>query len=91
MNPGTGKVDAISSATEKYYASRGLTTTNVNGKQVDVTHLHLKEWIDCIRTGETPTANIDRAFEEGITILMAHKSYIEKRQVHWDSVLKKIV
>ena len=91
MNPGSGKVDAVSSATEKYYASRGLTTTNVNGKKVDVTHLHLKEWVDCIRSGETPTANIDRAFEEGITILMAHKSYIEKRQVNWDPVLKKIV
>jgi predicted dehydrogenase len=91
LNPGSGKVDAISSATEKYYASRGLTTTSINGKQVDVTHLHLKEWIDCIRSGETPTANIDRAFEEGITILMAHKSYIEKRQVNWDPELKKII
>ncbi len=91
MNPGLGKVDAVTSATAKYYAARGLTTTNINGKQVDVTHLHIKEWLDCIRTGEIPAANIDRAFEEGITILMAHKSYIEKRQVFWDPVIRKIV
>ena len=91
MNPGSGRVDAVSSATERYYASRGLTTTYVNGKEVDVTHLHLKDWIDCIRSGDTPTANIDRAFEEGITILMAHRSYIEKRQVFWDPVKRKIV
>ena len=91
MDQNSNKVDAVSSATEKYYASRGLTTTNINGKKVDVTHLHIKEWLDCIRTGETPTANIERAFEEGITIVMAQKSYIEKRTVKWDPVQRKIV
>jgi predicted dehydrogenase len=91
IHPGSGKVDAVTSATEKYYASRGLTTTNINGREVDVTHLHLKQWIDCIRNGGTPTANIDRAFEEGIACLMAHRSYIEKRRVEWDPVNRKIV
>jgi len=91
MNPNSGKIDAVTSATEKYYTSRGLTTTTINGKIVDVTHLHLKEWIDCIRSGDNTTANIERAFEEGITIVMAQKSYIEKRRVEWDSVQKKIV
>jgi predicted dehydrogenase len=91
MNPASGKVDAITSATEKYYSARGLTTTMVNGKPVDVTHLHIKEWLDCIRSGATPTANIDRAFEEGITCLMAHKSYMEKRQVFWDKENKVII
>lgn len=91
IQPGSGKVDAVSSATAKYYAARGLTTTNINGKYVDVTHLHLKEWINCIRHGGTPSVNIERAFEEGVTCLMAHKSYIEKRQVMWDPVNRKIV
>jgi predicted dehydrogenase len=91
IQPGSGKVDAVSSATAKYYASRGLTTTNINGHLVDVTHLHLKEWINCIRHGGTPSANIERAFEEGVTCLMAHKSYMEKRQVSWDPVSRKIV
>jgi len=91
IQPGSGKVDAVTTATQKYYASRGLTTTNINGRQVDVTHLHLKQWIDCIRTGGTPTANIERAFEEGIACLMAHTSYVEKRRVEWDPVKKKIV
>lgn len=91
FNPNLGKIDAVSSATEKYYAARGLTTTTINGRQVDVTHLHIKEWIDCIRNGRTPSANIERAFEEGVTILMAHKSYIEKRRVEWDPVNKKII
>ena len=91
VNPNSGQVDAITSATSKYYASRGLTTTNINGRQVDVVHLHIREWINCIRNGGTPTANIERAYEEGVACLMAHKSYIEKRRVEWDDVNRKIV
>lgn len=91
FNPNSGKIDAVSSATEKYYVSRGLTTTTINGRSVDVTHLHIKEWIDCIRHGGTPSANIERAFEEGMTCLMAHKSYVEKRRTTWDPVNRKIV
>ena len=91
ISPGSGSIDAVTSASEKYYASRGLSTTNINGRSVDVTHLHLKEWINCIRNGGTTSANIERAFEEGVACLMAHKSYIEKRQVIWDPVNRKIV
>jgi predicted dehydrogenase len=91
ISPGSGKVDAVTSATEKYYASRGLTSTVVNGREVDVTHLHIREWINCIRNGGETSDNIDRAFEEGITVLMAHKSYVEKRRVEWDPVRRIIV
>jgi predicted dehydrogenase len=91
VSPGSGKIDAVSSATEKYYASRGLTSTIIGGRSVDVTHLHLKEWIDCIRNGGETSGNIEMAFEEGITVLMAHKSYLEKRRVEWDPIQRKII
>lgn len=91
LNPNSGQVDAVSSATEKYYASRGLINTTINGHQVDLAYLHIKEWIGCIRNGGIPSANIERAFEEGVTCLMAHKSYVEKRRVEWDPVNKRIV
>lgn len=91
FNPTSGKIDAVTSATEKYYAARGLTTTTINGRNVDVTHLHIKEWIDCIRSGGKTSANMERAFEEGIACLMAHLSYVEKRRTEWDSVNRKIV
>lgn len=91
LNPNSGKIDAVTTATEKYYASRGLTTTTINGRIVDITYLHIKEWIDCIRSGATPSANIERAFEEGVTCLMAHLSYVEKRRVEWDPVNRRIV
>lgn len=91
LNPNSGQIDAVTSPTEKYYAARGLTTTSINGRKVDVTYLHIKEWIDCIRNGGTPSANIERAFEEGMTISMAHRSYVEKRRTEWDPVNRKIV
>ncbi len=91
FNPGAGQIDAVSSASEKYYASRGLTTTSINGRNVDVTHLHLREWLECIRNGGTPSANIEMAFQEGIACIMAHRSYLEKRTMSWDSENRKIV
>jgi len=92
INPGSGgDVDAITSATAKYYAARGLTTTNINGRNVDVTHLHIKQWIDVIRNGGQTNANIERAFEEGVACVMANKSYLEKRRVEWDPINRRIV
>lgn len=91
FNPAAGQIDAVTSASEKYYAARGLVSTSINGRQVDVTHLHLREWFNCIRNGGITSANIDMAFEEGITCLMAHKSYVEKRMVTWDDINRKIV
>ncbi len=84
-------VDAVSSATTRYYASRGLTTTRIDGREWDVTHLHLKEWLDCIRHGGEPSANIDKAFEESVTIAMADISYREQCRTEWDPVNRKII
>uniref|UniRef100_UPI0032178BD8 Gfo/Idh/MocA family protein n=1 Tax=uncultured Draconibacterium sp. TaxID=1573823 RepID=UPI0032178BD8 len=91
FNPGAGQTDAVSSATGKYYTSSGFTTTTINGRSVDITHLHLREWLECIRNGGTTSANIEMAFQEGIACIMAHKSYLEKRTMIWDSNKKKIV
>jgi len=83
-------VDAVSSATSRYYESRGLTTTSIDGREWDVTHLHLKEWIDCIRNDREPSANIEKAFVEGVTLAMADISYREKCRTEWDPVARRI-
>ncbi len=90
-NPGAGQIDAVTSASERYYAVRGLTTTTINGRRIDVTHLHLREWINCIRDGGVPSVNIEIAFDEGMACIMAHRAYIEKRVVEWDDFNRKIV
>lgn len=89
--PGSKGIDTITSATEKYFATKGLMYTYQGGRQVDLTHLHVKEWIDCIRTGEKPSCDIDRGFEEAITCHMVTKSYLEGRRMEWDPVQKRIV
>ena len=92
FQPGSSNnVDAVTSATSKYYAQRGLINTVVGGKVVDLTHLHIKEWLDCIRNGGEPSANIDRAFEEGITVQMAQISYTQKRMTKWDPLKRRII
>ena len=84
-------VDAVSSATAQYYASRGLTSTSIGGQSWDVTHLHLKEWLEVIRNGGTPSANIEKAYEEGVVIAMADISYREGCRTKWDKEKRCIV
>jgi len=89
--PGSKDIDVVTSATENYYASRGLIFTYQDGKRIDVTHLHVKEWLDCIRNGGKPSCDIDKGFEVTIACHMATKSFREKRRVEWDPVKNRIV
>lgn len=91
FRPGMKQVDAITSATEKYFAGRGLLFTYQNGKRVDTSHLHIKDWLDCIRAGETPSCNVDRGFEEAMTAHMGTIAYRENRKVYWDADNQKII
>ena len=89
--PGKKSVDAVTSATEQYFAGRGLLYTYRGGKRINTTHLHFKEFINCIRTGETPSCNIDQGFEEAITAHMGTIAYREGRRVRWDRENEKII
>jgi len=89
--PGREQVDAITSATEQYFASRGLLYTYVRGKRVDTTHLHIKEWLDCIRENKQPSCNIDQGFQEAITAHMATIALRENRKVFWDAEKEQII
>jgi predicted dehydrogenase len=89
--PGLKGIDTVTSATEKYFATRGLMYTMRGGRPVNTTHLHVKDWLDCIRNGGQPSCNIDRGVEEAITCHIATISYLEGRKVEWDPVNKKIV
>jgi hypothetical protein len=81
----------VATATEQYFANRGLLYTYRNGRRMDTTHLHKAEWIECIREGRQPSCNIDQAFEEGISAGMATLAYREKRTVVWDRDNQKVV
>src|SRR5690554_3232384 len=83
-------VDAVSTATERYFAERGLLYSFIGGKRYNTTFLHIKEWLDCIRTGEEPSCGIDQAFEEAITAHMGTRAYLEGRTMYWDKDREKI-
>jgi len=89
--PGSKGLDAITSATQKYFASRGLLYTYREGKRVDTTFLHIKDWLDAIRYGQKPKCDIEQGFQEAITCHMATQSYLLGRKVEWDPVARKIV
>ena len=89
--PGQKDVDAVTSATQLYFAERGLLYSYVNGKRYNTTFLHLKEWIDCIRTGNKPSCGIEEGFEEAITAHMGTRAYLEGRTMYWDAENEEIV
>ena len=91
FNPGSNRLDAITSASEKYYASRGLYYTYHRGRMVDTTHLHLMEFLNAIRNGTPVSVPIEKGVEVTIACHMATKSYLEQRQVRWDGTRRKIV
>lgn len=90
-NPGAGQIDAITSASQRYYATRGLVYTYQGKKRIDVVHLHLKEWLDVIRNGGNLSCPIEKGFEVTIACHMATKSYRENRRVEWDPIKRRIV
>jgi len=89
--PGFKGIDAVTSATERYFASRGLLYTYRGGRRMSAYHLLIAEWLDVIRNGGETSCNVDRGFEEAITCHMATRSYREHRRVTWDPATRRIV
>ncbi|MBN2522837.1 MAG: gfo/Idh/MocA family oxidoreductase, partial [Bacteroidales bacterium] len=82
--PGSSGVDAVTSATERYFAEKGYLYTVRNGQQVDATHLHIAEWLNCIRSGGEPSCNIDQGFVEAVAAHMGTLSLKLGRRVEWN-------
>jgi predicted dehydrogenase len=52
---------------------------------------HQRNFVDCIRSGETPRCGIQRAFEEAVCVVMSVEAYKKERKVRWDPVKEEIV
>ncbi len=90
-SPGSKQVDGVTSATSRYFANKGLLYTYREGKRVDPTHLHIKDWLDSIRNDGTPKCNVEVAFQEAVTCHMATESYLKGRRMEWDPEKRQIV
>lgn len=89
-DPAAMEVDGITSATSQYFADKGLLWTYVDGKRVDSTFLHLREWLSCIRNGGKPSCGIQEGFEEAISAHMGGLSYKLDRTIFWDEKTQRI-
>ncbi len=84
--PGSKGIDAVTSATEKYFAGRGLLYTYRDGKRFDTTHLHMREFFDAIRTQGRTSCGIPEGIQEAVTAHMGTMSYQTGRKIAWDEV-----
>lgn len=89
-DPRSKGVDAVTGATAQYFANKGLMYTYRDGKRVDSTFLHIREWLSCIRHGGTPSCGIDQGFEEAISAHMSTLSYRFGKRIEWDAVNRVI-
>ncbi|MFC1542219.1 Gfo/Idh/MocA family protein [Candidatus Latescibacterota bacterium] len=89
--PGSKGLDAVTSATEQYFAGRGLLYTYRDGKRVDTTHLHIKEWLDAIRSDGMTSCGLEMGRQEAVTAHMGTLSFQLGRKVEWDEVNNKVV
>ena len=80
--------EGISKLVNPYWSSAAYL---LDGKRVDSTHLHVKDWIDAIRAGGVPACNIEEAFHEAIACHMATESYIQGRRIEWDPTKRVLV
>lgn len=83
-------IDAVSSATNRYFAAKGMVTTMIDGKPADPTRLHLLEWLLCIANQWEPGCNVEAGYEEAIAAHMATESYKTGRRVRWDRESRQI-
>jgi predicted dehydrogenase len=87
---GGGEVDAVSSATARAYIKGGYGATYIDGKVIDASFLHVKEWLDAIRNQTKTSCNIDEGFAEAVTFNLANLAYVNNKQVLWDSITEKV-
>ena len=83
-DPGADVPDAVSSATSQYFADKGLMWTYIDGKRVDSTFLHMREWLSVIRNGGKVSCGIQEGFEEAIAAHMTGLSWKLGRRIDWD-------
>jgi predicted dehydrogenase len=89
-NPASGGVDGVTGATAKYFADKGLMWTYRDGKRVDSTFLHMREWLSAIRNGHGVSCGIEEGFQEAISAHMSTIAYRTGKTVEWDEAERRI-
>jgi predicted dehydrogenase len=83
-DPSETALDGVSSATSQYFADKGLMWTYIDGKRVDSTFLHMREWLSVIRNDGKVSCGIQEGFEEAMSAHMAGLSWKLGKRIEWD-------
>jgi predicted dehydrogenase len=90
---GTLKVDNWNAPT--YSAEGGVKRDGKIRGQVNVTPIerpdHWLNWLECMRSGETPHASIEAGYQHAVAVLMATRSYETGRKTLYKPAERKIV
>ena len=89
-DPAAKGVDAVTGATAKYFANKGLMYTYRDGKRVDSTFLHLREWMSAIRNDTPLSCGIEEGFQEAMSAHMATLSYRLGKRIEWDEASRRL-
>jgi predicted dehydrogenase len=58
--------------------------------EIEVTS-HMRDFIDCVRSGQIPRCGLQRAWEEAVAVVMSVEAYFRRAMVKWDPVSEEIV
>ena len=75
---------------EEYKAKFGDREKIIPIDRKDSMETHIANFLDCVRTRQKPTLNVDVALRAQVTISMAVQSYREGRVLYWDDRAMKV-
>jgi predicted dehydrogenase len=77
-----------------------LSSMNIEGGKVEtaantggdpMTALHMKNWMDCVRSRKAPNASIDAGYQHSIACIMANAAYRTGQKATFDEVKQEVM
>jgi predicted dehydrogenase len=75
---------------EDYKAKFGSKEQEIPIDQKDAMSTHIRNFLECIKSRQQPTLNVDVALRAQVTISMAVQSYREGKVLYWDDKAMKV-
>lgn len=86
------KIRAETSDTRRWTIDKGIYVDIIDGREINVTALHILNFVESIRAGNLKTnCHLDIAFEEAVTAHMAKLAFLRGRRIRWDRKREKVV
>jgi len=77
--------------TQEYVDKFGKEEKVIPVEEKDIMQVHIGNFLDCMRSRQQPTLNVEIALRAQVTISMAVQSYREGKILYWDEQAMKVV